>query len=127
MPAKAKAKKTKARKAAPFDRLRKFALAYPETHEDHPWGESAIKVRGKVFVFLGSEGLSVKLPRSCEFALEYPFTKPTGYGLGKSGWVSAEFKKGAKPPMDVLEAWVDESYRSVAPKKLVSTLTKKAD
>ena len=26
--------------------LRKIALGYPETHEDHPWGECAFKVRG---------------------------------------------------------------------------------
>src|SRR4051794_25855789 len=27
--------------------LRKAALAYPEAHEDMPWGHHAIKVRGK--------------------------------------------------------------------------------
>lgn len=105
-----------------FANLRKYALTFPEAHEDHPWGETAIKVRGKVFVFMGGEGLSVKLPRSKEFALEYPFTKPTPYGLGKSGWVSAEFKKGEKPPLDVLKAWIAESYRAIAPKRLVTTL-----
>jgi len=78
-----------------FEHIREFALGYPETREDHPWGESAIKVRGKTFVFMGLTegkfGLSVKLPRSHEFALDYPFTKSTGYGLGSSGWVSASF------------------------------------
>ncbi|HTQ13135.1 MAG TPA: MmcQ/YjbR family DNA-binding protein [Rhizomicrobium sp.] len=117
-----KAKKPAARKkaATPLAMLRKFALAYPETREDRPWGEYAIKVRGKTFVFLGQEGMSVKLPQSREFALEYPFTKPTPYGLGKSGWVSAQFEKA---PIDVLKAWIDESFRAIAPKKL----TKKAD
>jgi predicted DNA-binding protein (MmcQ/YjbR family) len=107
---------------ATFARLRKFALTFPEAYKDHPWGEIAIKVRGKVFVFMGEEGLTMKLPQSKEFALEYPFTKPTGYGLGKSGWVSAEFKKGEKPPPDVLEAWIAESYRAIAPKALVKKL-----
>ena len=111
----------------PFDRLKAFALAYPEAREDHPWGETVIKVRGKIFVFLGEdEGalhLSVKLPRSREFALEYPFTRPTGYGLGKSGWVSASFAAKEKPPLDVLQAWIDESYRAVAPKKLSATMS----
>jgi predicted DNA-binding protein (MmcQ/YjbR family) len=105
-----------------FDRLRKCALAYPETREDHPWGESAIKVKGKTFVFMGVDkvrlGLSVKLPRSREFALEYPFTKPTAYGLGKSGWVSAEFAAKDTVPLDILEAWIDESFHAVAPKKV---------
>jgi predicted DNA-binding protein (MmcQ/YjbR family) len=84
-------------------------------------------LRGKIFVFLGEdEGalhLSVKLPRSREFALEYPFTRPTGYGLGKSGWVSASFAAKEKPPLDLLQAWIDESYRAVAPKKLSATMS----
>jgi predicted DNA-binding protein (MmcQ/YjbR family) len=109
-----------------FKELRKFALKYPETREDRPWGESAIKVRGKSFVFMRCEneelGLSVKLTDRHEFALEYPFVRPTGYGLGKSGWVSCRFTGKDKPPLDVLKAWVDESYRAVAPKKLVAEL-----
>lgn len=116
----AKAKKT------PFQHLRAAALAYPETREDLPWGESAIKVRGKTFVFLYKSAdefsVTVKLPRSCEFALEYPFTVPAGYGLGKSGWVTARFGGRDKPPLDVLEAWLDESYRAVATKTLVKHL-----
>ena len=118
-----------ARSAKAFDRLKAAALAYPETFEDHPWGETVVKVRGKVFIFLweSEEGLRVtlKLPRSREFALEYPFTKPTGYGLGKAGWVTSAFAPKEKPPLDVLEAWLDESYRAVAPKKLVATLSTK--
>ena len=109
-----------------FDRLKAAALAYPEAWEDHPWGETVIKVRGKIFLFLfeSEEGLkiSLKLPRSREFALEYPFTKPTGYGLGKPGWVTASFAPKEKPPLDVLVAWLDESYRAVAPKKLAAAL-----
>ena len=109
-----------------FDRLRAFALAYPETREDHPWGESAIKVRGKTFLFMGfgegKLGLSVKLTHRLEFALQYPFVTPTRYGLGKSGWVTAAFAGKDKPPVDVLAAWIDESYRAVAPKKLSAAL-----
>ncbi len=107
-----------------FDHLRQFALGHPETREDLPWGESAIKVKGKTFVFMRGDattlGLSVKLPHSREFALEYPFTRPTGYGLGKSGWITASFASGDTPPLDVLEAWIAESYRAVAPKKLLA-------
>jgi predicted DNA-binding protein (MmcQ/YjbR family) len=110
-----------------FKALRTCALAYPETREDLPWGESAIKVRGKSFLFMHCDGkklgLSVKLSRNREFALEYPFTSPTAYGLGKSGWVSSRFEGKAKPPLDILEAWIDESYRNIAPTKLVDALT----
>ncbi|ADO72519.1 MmcQ/YjbR family DNA-binding protein [Stigmatella aurantiaca] len=106
--------------------LREFALGYPGSHEDFPWGELVLKVQGKVFVFLGTGsaelGLSVKLPQSSEAALMMPFAKPTGYGLGKSGWVSVQFGPKEKPPLDLLRQWIDESYRSVAPKKLVAQL-----
>jgi len=109
-----------------LDHVRKFALRFPETREDHPWGESAIKVRGKTFLFTGIfEGrftMSVKLPHSREFALEYPFTEPTHYGLGKAGWVSARFEADEKPPLDILCAWIEESFRAIAPKKLIVTL-----
>ena len=32
--------------------LRDRALAYPDATEDFPWGERAIKVRGKTFLFM---------------------------------------------------------------------------
>ena len=91
-----------------------------------PWGERVIKVRKKVFVFMGlGDGglsLSVKLPESQNIALMLPFAEPTGYGLGKSGWVTARFDPREKPPEDMLCEWVEESYRAVAPKKLVAAL-----
>src|SRR5713101_3276837 len=110
--------------------LRAFALGYPEAYEDFPWGERVVKVKGKVFVFLGVDGdnlgLSVKLPLSGMLALGLPFASPTGYGLGKAGWVTAKFGKREKAPVDLLRSWIDESYRAVAPKKLVSTLSASA-
>ena len=105
--------------------LREFALAYPGATEEFPWGERVAKVKGKVFVFLGRDeplGISVKLPRSRLMALSLPFASPTGYGLGKSGWITAQFGPRDKPPMDVLKAWIDESYRAVAPKTLLKQL-----
>ena len=96
------------------------AKSYPEAHVDHPWGETVVKIRKKIFVFLGmgtgGVGLSVKLPQSLHDALELPFCKPTGYGLGKAGWVSARFEEKDDVPLGLLESWIEESYRAVAPK-----------
>jgi predicted DNA-binding protein (MmcQ/YjbR family) len=108
-------------------RLLAAALAYPGAHEDHPWGETVVKVKGKVFVFLGHAqekgfGCSLKLPFSCGAALLLPFASPTGYGLGKSGWISASFAPGEDVPDGLLLEWLDESYRAVAPKKLSATV-----
>jgi hypothetical protein len=110
--------------------LRAAALAYPEASEHHPWGETAMKVKGKVFLFMGQGdgawGISVKLPLSCGVALTLPFATPTGYGLGKSGWVSASFGPKEAPPVGMLLEWLDESYRAIAPKKVVAAMETKS-
>jgi predicted DNA-binding protein (MmcQ/YjbR family) len=106
--------------------LRNFALSFPETHEDFPWGHRALKVRGKGFLFLGGDdqvfSLSVKLPVSSSGVLLLPFASPTGYGLGRSGWVTARFTRKDRIPLDWIRSWIEESYRAVAPKKLVARL-----
>jgi predicted DNA-binding protein (MmcQ/YjbR family) len=106
--------------------LRAAALAYPEAYEDHPWGETVMKVRGKVFVFFGMGGpgvsMTVKLPDSRDFAVMQPWAEPTGYNLGRAGWVSARFEDGEDAPIDILLDWLRESYVAVAPKRLSATL-----
>ncbi|HEX5746912.1 MAG TPA: MmcQ/YjbR family DNA-binding protein [Archangium sp.] len=111
----------------PFElALREAGMGYPEVTEDFPWGHRTLKVKGKAFVFLSLTGeglsMSMKLPQSNGAALMLPFVQPTGYGLGKSGWVSASFGARDTPPLDMLRKWLDESYRAVAPKKLVAQL-----
>jgi predicted DNA-binding protein (MmcQ/YjbR family) len=111
------------------ERLREFALGLPEAYEDFPWGETVVKVNKKVFVFLGLDeetekwkpGFSVKLRESNGHALSLPAAAPTGYGLGKAGWVTIRFSDDM-PDADVLCDWVEESYRTVAPKRLVAKL-----
>src|SRR5262245_31095914 len=104
--------------------LRAHAMAKPEATEHFPWGERAIKVKGKVFLFMYCDAsklsLSTKLPESNGVALMLPFAQPTGYGLGKAGWVSAAFEAGSTPPVELLCSWIDESYQAVAPAKLAS-------
>ncbi|TMF45200.1 MAG: MmcQ/YjbR family DNA-binding protein [Chloroflexi bacterium] len=106
--------------------LRRVALGYPEAVEDFPWGDRTIKVRGKIFLFLGQDketlNLTVKLPESADAALGLPFTSPTRYRLGRSGWVSARFPKNSEIPLDMFRDWIDESYRAVAPSSLVRKL-----
>lgn len=109
-------------------KLRAHALEFPEAYEEFPWGERAIKVAKKVFVFLsydrdgGILRVTTKLGESNEPALGLPFTTPTGYGLGKSGWVTSAFERGTKPPVEILCDWIHESYTLIAPKKFVAKL-----
>jgi predicted DNA-binding protein (MmcQ/YjbR family) len=108
------------------EQLRRAALKYPEAHEDFPWGERAIKVGGKMFLLMALTdewlGATVKLHDSSDGALALAFVTPTGYGLGRSGWVSARFTSARQVPVDLLLQWVAESYRAVAPRKLVAKL-----
>ena len=108
-----------------YESLREFALALPGAWEDHPWGDTVVKVKKKIFVFLGdgegTGGISVKLDESLEEALAVDGAEPTGYGLGRAGWVSVPIK-GRSPSIGVLQDWVEESYRRVAPKTLVREL-----
>jgi predicted DNA-binding protein (MmcQ/YjbR family) len=111
--------------------LHAAALGYPETHEDHPWGERAYKVAGKVFLFMhapaeGGFSATMKLPFRAADALENAWAEPAGYGMGKHGWVSMRFPPKADAPRAQLLDWLDESYRAIAPKRLLKTLQARA-
>jgi predicted DNA-binding protein (MmcQ/YjbR family) len=118
--------------AGVFEALRGYGLGLPEASEDFPWGHTALKVRGKTFVWLdkGEKGdglsLTVKLPASRDFALIFDFAEPAGYGLGRSGWISCRFGKDEAADLDLLKRWIAESYRAVAPKKLGATIPEEA-
>ena len=104
-----------------------FALSLPGAYEDHPWGETVAKVGTKVFAFFGVDespnpGMTVKLQASNQAALGVPGAMPARYGLGKSGWVTLSFGGETAPPTGVLSDWVEESYRLVAPKRLLAKL-----
>ena len=104
--------------------LKTHALSYPETTESFPWGESAFEVKGKTFVFMRSDAneisFSVKLPNSRKKALALPGSEPTHYGMGAKGWVT--LRPTAKTSLKLLQSFIDESYRAVAPKRVLAAL-----
>jgi predicted DNA-binding protein (MmcQ/YjbR family) len=109
------------------DRVRTFALSLPGAFEDFPWGERVAKVNRKVFVFLGSDErsgpplITVKLDESHGHALALDGAAPTGYGLGKAGWVNVPVEAEGVT-VELLRDLVEESYRIVAPRRLVAEL-----
>ncbi|HVU02925.1 MAG TPA: MmcQ/YjbR family DNA-binding protein [Polyangiaceae bacterium] len=117
-------------KSSVLEELRRFGLTYPDTHLKSPWpGHLDLAVRDKTFAFLSAAGeqvnVSCKLPDSGALALELPFVTPTGYGLGRSGWVTAKFPVDGKLPVEMLKDWIDESYRAQAPKKLSAQVARR--
>jgi predicted DNA-binding protein (MmcQ/YjbR family) len=110
-----------------IEELRAWGLALPGAHRKSPWPEhDDLAVKDKTFAYLPATGrpfsLSVKLPYTGYEALQLPFAEPTGYGLGKSGWVSFNPAADQIPALEQLKAWVEESYRVQAPKKLSKEL-----
>ncbi|MFF5955459.1 MmcQ/YjbR family DNA-binding protein [Streptomyces luteogriseus] len=113
-----------------WEKVRVFALGLPDAVEEFPWGESVAKVNKKVFVFLGVQdgsyplGVTVKLKDETAHAhaLACPGAEPAGYGLGKAGWVSVPLEQQGAPAAEVLCDWVEESYRVIAPKRLIVEL-----
>jgi predicted DNA-binding protein (MmcQ/YjbR family) len=107
------------------DKVLAFALSLPGTTLERPWeDDEVVKVKGKIFVFLGPAGsrrLSVKLAESNAHALAIEGAEPTGYGLGEAGWVTVPFRAPGVT-LDVLRDWVEESYRIRAPKRLLAEL-----
>jgi predicted DNA-binding protein (MmcQ/YjbR family) len=130
--------------------VRNAALALPAAWEDYPgsavsmerrnamrWGEVVVKVNKRIFVFLGRPesdqiSITVKLTASHDHALSVPGAAPAGYGSvfspkaatltpwkGNAGWVTVPIEP---VDADLLQDWVEESYRNVAPKKLAAQL-----
>jgi predicted DNA-binding protein (MmcQ/YjbR family) len=111
--------------------LRRFALTFPDAHEDFPWGHLAVKIGKKAFVFIAAEdgvtSMSAKLPQSQKKALAHSFAAPTEYGLGKHGWVTFTFPRGANLPAELLHDAITESFRAIAPKRAVKQLDAATD
>jgi predicted DNA-binding protein (MmcQ/YjbR family) len=109
-----------------MERLEAMAARLPEAErvDIEAWdGEPTFRVRGKSFIFTNPDatGLSVKLPKDEAEAVVAtdPAVEPTGYGLGRHGWVSITLP--ARPSAArwrEVEEWVRTSYTLVAPRKL---------
>ncbi|MGE0144493.1 MAG: MmcQ/YjbR family DNA-binding protein [Planctomycetota bacterium] len=113
----------------PIEHLRQFGLRrFPEAQTRSPWpGHLDLVVRDKTFAWLTAPdtapSIGLKLPLSRAIALQLPGAVPTAYGLGRSGWVTLDpTTSGGLPPLEVLEEWLEESYRAQAPKRLVAQL-----
>jgi predicted DNA-binding protein (MmcQ/YjbR family) len=112
---------------APFhDRLLAIVLALPGAYEDRPWGSVHCKVAEKIFVGWGRDedgttSIGFKTDKELQAMLvaSDPRFKVAKY-VGKHGWV--DMKLGPKPNWGEVEQFIVESYRMIAPRKLVKQL-----
>jgi predicted DNA-binding protein (MmcQ/YjbR family) len=105
--------------------LEVYCLGKPGAWPDNPWDHDhpVIKVGqgasgGKIFAFLGADGVGVKGGPTREVADEwldrFPGDATVMAYIGRSGWNNLSFS-GAIPDDELLEA-IDESYRLVVSK-----------
>lgn len=125
-------------KRDPWDQVRAYALAYPYAIEDFPWHQSVIKIDyppgrkygnglavGPMFAWLGqadvpTPGVSLKLTTAYDEAVALAGATPTTMsGLGQWGWLTIPVQTA---DLDLVRDWMEESYRNVAPKKLLGQL-----
>jgi hypothetical protein len=108
-----------------MDRLEQIVARLPEAVRVgiEAWdGEPTFRVRGKNFVFCdrAARRLTVKLPKEeAEAMVGAGDAEPTGYGLGRFGWVTFSLTARASAARwREVEELVRTSFTMVAPKKL---------
>ena len=110
----------------PIAKLREAALGLPEAEEGVSGNKACFRAGKKNFLFIGDYGDSwdvmLKLGDSIGEAEKLSKEDPDRYGIGRAGWVSANFAAGDGPPSGLFERWIEESYRLIVPKRLVSLL-----
>ncbi len=109
---------------ATLERLAKICLALPGTKMTITWGEPHFRVGDKIFSGYGKEdgrmviGFKLALDHALGITAD-PRFRPAKYG-GPHGWVSMDIS--GRKDWKLIAALVDESYRLIAPKRLVAQL-----
>lgn len=115
----------------PLTKLRKLCLALPEAHEVEAWGEPTFRVRNKLFAMYATAGNHHGAGRAAvwckaargnqELMVRHApkkfFVPPY---VGPSGWVGIYLDGDVDWPE--LGELLHDSYRLIAPKKLVQQL-----
>jgi predicted DNA-binding protein (MmcQ/YjbR family) len=107
------------------DRLLAIVKTLPGAYEDRPWGSVHCKVNGKIFVGWGRDdgemSLGFKTSKPLQAMLVASDARFTvAKYVGKHGWV--DMRLGARPNWAEVEQFIADSYRMIAPKKLVKQL-----
>ena len=109
-----------------MERLERIVARLPEARrvDIEAWGgEPTFRVGVKNFVFASSDAaiITVKLTKEEAAAVVAtdPQVTPTGYGLGRHGWVSIRLSR--RPNVArwrEVEEWIRTSYTLIAPNRL---------
>lgn len=112
-----------------LQKLRDVCLTFPEAMEQETWGHPTFRVRGKIFATAGADedgrvSMSAKSSEQAELlASGDPFFFPSY--VGSKGWIGV--KLGRSTDWEEIAEIVEDSYRHIAPKRLVKQLDEPAD
>jgi predicted DNA-binding protein (MmcQ/YjbR family) len=108
------------------ERLLAIVNSLPEAVEAWPWGSIHCKVAGKIFVSWGRDddgvmrvGLRTHLRRQKELIANDPRFSMAKY-VGKYGGI--DMRLGPNPDWDEVREFIVDSYKIIAPKRLVKVL-----
>jgi predicted DNA-binding protein (MmcQ/YjbR family) len=109
-----------------MERVEEIVARLPEAQrvDIESWGgEPTFRVNRKNFVFANPEATSISVKLLPEEAAAVVATdalvEPTGYGLGRHGWVSVKIpSRTTTSRWKDIEEWIRTSYTLVAPKRL---------
>lgn len=109
-----------------YQRLENYALSFPETGAGQSCKNTAIKARKKSFVFLWADDsrceVMLKLKDSLGEAQALAQAQPEICSVGKTQWVTLKLTSQDQVAVETLEGWIEESFRTLAPKTLVKLL-----
>lgn len=108
--------------------LRAICLRFPEAVEAVAFGSPTFQVRARNFAMVHQPGQRIavwcKAPPGAQVA--YVQSEPERYYVppyvGPKGWIAAWIDPAGDPDWEEIAAIVEESYRLVAPKRLVAQL-----
>jgi hypothetical protein len=103
------------------EEFRRLALSLPEAQEKETWGEATFRVRDKIFATLGPDGVDAGLKASLEAQAVLVNSAPEIFSIahytGRHGWIGVKLEL---VDAEELRELVIESWRKIAPKKLVA-------
>ncbi len=108
--------------------LTAYGLTLPETTVAHGWAMTrTLRVKDRMFAIFGDKAqprdeltFIVKLPISIEMAQDLYFVRESRGWYRQHNWAIAHFgpDDDVMAELDTLRAWLRQSYRAVATKKL---------
>lgn len=105
--------------------LRERALELPRVAENGSCLTRAFKARTKGFLYLGETdgtyNVMLKVGDSLDAVRSFCADRPEDCSVGSTNWVTLHFDSDEAPP-PMLSDWIEESYRLLAPRKLVAEL-----